>query len=855
MNTTTRKLITCLCLLLFVHLSRTLGQRNELTADDVASGVRADREAGRENRLARESSPYLLLHAHNPVDWYGWGPEALDKARRENKPIFLSIGYSSCYWCHVMERLVFSNQKIADYMNQHFVNIKVDREERPDIDDIYMTALMVYLQAVGSPQGGGWPLSMFLTPEGKPFAGGTYFPPRDDGGRLGFGSIARRVIELWTEREAQIRGNGDLITSEVRRIMKPRAAENPPELTHESVARVVRAVHGSYDSTHGGFGFDPASPDQPKFPVSTKLNLMSYAASRMDDDVAGRAVLHTLDRIAAGGIRDHLAGGFHRYSTDRRWHVPHFEKMLYDQAQLAVVYAQAWKSSGKAEYREAAEGVLDYVLAELTDEQGGFYSALDAETDDIEGKYYVWSTGQVRQLLGEDDAKIFMQVYGMQEPNPFEHGYVLHLPRSLSEVAAELKTDQATLASRLGRMRSDLLAARSTRETPLRDDKILTSWNGLMLRAFALCGSAFERPDYTAAAERAADFLLAELRDEHGRLYRTWRRGAAKIKGYLDDYAFLVEGLLALHETTGNARWLSSAVGLSELQIRYYRDPVGKAFFFTPSDHEQLIVRTRNAYDNVLPSGNSVSVRNLIRLSRLSGDDRYWNYARETLDVFAPAMQLSPESMTNMAIALAEYLEGPAVKSSRTDAGPVWHAVGRVRQASADTRQRRSSDTRKKKKQYVTGKAFLSVDKLPAGGRCHIVMIVDIADGWHIYANPANPDNVIPTTFRIRSTYGTRLVDVRYPKSHKLKFEDFPETAVYKKRAVIRGVLEVPPELAGRTESFELIVDYQACTHFRCLRPSQVVLRGKVAVPRRQDEIRMINANLFLDADRGTSRN
>ncbi|HUG92557.1 MAG TPA: thioredoxin domain-containing protein, partial [Planctomycetaceae bacterium] len=561
-----------------------------LAACDGARGTaaqedRADEPAARErrtpNRLIRESSPYLLLHAHNPVDWYPWGSEAFERAKREGKPVFLSIGYSSCYWCHVMERLVFENAEIAAYMNEHFVNVKVDREERPDVDEIYMTALQVYFQAIGSRQGGGWPLSMFLTPDGKPIAGGTYFPPETKDGRVGFPDVMRKMVEVWSQHREGVEGNAELISREVRRAMLPPLNLTPAKLEPALVASAVRAVAGSHDPEYGGVGFDPARPHAPKFPTPSKLALLEWAAVRDDDEAAGKVVLHTLDAIAAGGIRDHLGGGFHRYSTDREWLVPHFEKMLYDQAQLVDLYVAAFERTGERRYREVAEETLGFVLREMTGAEGGFFSALDAETDGIEGKFYVWSRAEVESVLGPGDAPLFLRAYGMTGPSRFEHGDMLHLPEPLDGLAAELRMDAGELRTSLAAMRAKLLDARTQRKPLLRDDKVLASWNGLMIHAFARAGAALERPDYTAAAARAATFVLSHMRDDRKRLQRTWREGRSSLNAYLDDYAFLVRGLLALHDATQDEKWLNAARRLTDQQIELFWDETGKAFFFT----------------------------------------------------------------------------------------------------------------------------------------------------------------------------------------------------------------------------------------------------------------------------------
>lgn len=611
------------------------------------------------NRLAKESSPYLLLHAYNPVDWYPWGSEALAKAKKEGKPIFLSIGYSSCYWCHVMERKVFENEKIAKYMNEHFVNIKVDREERPDIDDIYMNSLNVFFELIGSNQGGGWPLSMFLTSDGKPLMGGTYFPPKDEGGRPGFQTIMEFIVKNWNDKKVRPKfiQQADVIVENVKARMKPVAAVNPPAIERELVDTTVKAVINSFDPKYGGIDFQPNRPNGQKFPTAPKLALLQYQIERNHDAESQKVLYFTLDRIAAGGIHDQLGGGFHRYSTDRFWQVPHFEKMLYNQSQLASIYMKAWQKTKKKSYRQAAEDIFEFVEREMTDKKGGFHSALDAETDGIEGKYYVWSHKEVESILGKSDAEIFETVYGMKEENPFKYGFVLHLPVPIAEAAKTLDIDEKSLSSRLKTMKKKLLTVRQKRSPLLKDDKILTSWNAMMVRAYAEAGGIFKDEKYIATAEKAARFLLLDLRDKHGRLYRTWRNGHAKLKAYLDDYAFLVEALLTLHQVTGKQEWLDAALKLNDLQIKYYWSKEAGAFFFTAHDHEELIARTRNSYDSVLPSGNSVAVRNLVRLAKLTGDKKYLEYAKGTIDVFSGTLKQIPRGLTNMAIAIGEYLD------------------------------------------------------------------------------------------------------------------------------------------------------------------------------------------------------
>ncbi|MEX2288609.1 MAG: DUF255 domain-containing protein [Planctomycetaceae bacterium] len=852
--------VSAVCLLMVACLLSNGTVRSASAEEAKKSEKQPGDVAHKANRLARETSPYLLLHAHNPVDWYPWGPEAFEKAKQENKPIFLSIGYSSCYWCHVMERLVFMNEEIARYMNEHFVNVKVDREERPDVDEIYMTALQIYFQAIGSPQGGGWPMSMFLTPEGKPFAGGTYFPPTANEGQLDFPTYMRRIVTAWKDERETLVKNADILTSYVRRTVKPGLNLNPVKLDHSLTAAVSSAIIESFDPQYGGIGFSEESPNAPKFPSPVRLAFLEYQAVQHGDAKAAEALDQTLDKLAAGGIRDHLGGGFHRYSTDRQWHVPHFEKMLYDQAQLADVYTAAYRRTKKPLYRQVAEETFDYVLREMTDARGGFHSALDAETDGVEGKYYVWSADEVAALLGADNAAIFKRVYGFNEPQVFEHGYVLHVVQPAEKTA--------DLEQQLAPMRRTLWEARNKRKPLLKDDKILTSWNGLMIRALARGGAAFERADYTAAAEKAARFVLTDMRDEQGGLRRTYRGGQAKLNAYLDDYAFLIDGLLALNETTHNDEWLGSARGLADQQIAQFWDADGKGFFFTSNNHEELIARTRNAHDSVLPAGNSVSVHNLVRLTLLTGDAKYRTRAEETLAVFAPKLQESPGVMAHMAFALGVFLdesqpvskaatplpsreglgEGGTAQSPLTSPNVIpQRAVERLAAKPPEEEQKPAEKNAKKKPAHkISAKAFLSVDKLTKGGTCRVVMYVDIADGWHINTNPAKPDKFIATEFTLKSKQGTTLTNVQYPAGKPVKVPGLNEPQhIYEKRAVIYGELKVPETVAANEEELELSVHYQACNDKSCLPPKTFKLEGKLPIVGKGEPVKQINQDKF----------
>ena len=842
----------------------------------VSAETASNDKAEHVNRLAHETSPYLLMHARNPVDWYPWGPEAFEASKASGKPVFLSIGYSSCYWCHVMERLVFENEEIAEYMNEHFINIKVDREERPDIDDIYMTALQIYNQLSGNGGGGGWPLSMFLTPEGKPIAGGTYFPPGDIDGRTGFPTLCRRIINAWTTKRESIDQGAETITQYLQKEMSPGFSLEKVELTRELAESVSRSIVQSHDPEFGGVDFRMDNPNSPKFPVPTKLALLQYEVEHHDNAAAERVLYHTLDAMAAGGIRDHLAGGFHRYSTDRQWLVPHFEKMLYDNAQLANVYINAARATNKAEYRRVAEEILSFILSDMTDPTGAFHSAIDAETDGIEGKYYVWSRDEVQRTLGEQTI-FFGKTYGLNLETPFEHGYVLHLPRSIEEVAADEKVSPRVLRMKLEESRERLLKVRDLRESPIKDDKILTSWNGLMIKAFVNAGTTFSQQKYLTAADRALMFILTNMRNKDGQLLRTWRGGTGKLQAYLDDYAFLVEAMLEMHFVSRDEKWLRAARRLTDDQIRMFHDETSGGFFFTAHDHEELLARTKNAWDSVLPSGNSVSIRNLVRLASLTGDPAYRDHAEKTLELFAPQMKSNPRGTSNLALALNEFLDNKDFRSltervrddqavkdaapnettpTNPDATPTGPAPRELpaapvkpgeNSAPPNTSADEGNDSQKTPDR-VTATAFLSTSRLPAGDRCRIAVVLEVEPGWHINTNPAFPEFLIPTTVSIRSDQGTTLESLKFPAGKDLKIEGLPESyQVYDGKITIFGELVVPKNAAGKQEAFELHIRYQSCDDEHCERPRTLKFAGSVPVAEVGESVQQINRAVFKD--------
>ncbi len=617
------------------------------------------------NRLAKETSPYLLLHAHNPVDWYPWGLEALAKAKKEKKLIFLSVGYSSCYWCHVMERESFMDEEIAKFLNEHFVCVKVDREERPDIDEIYMTSLQVYNQLVGSPAGGGWPMSMFLTPDAKPIGGGTYFPPRTnkERGLMGFIDVLKQISGSWEKDPENVAKQAAFITERVRLQMRNRPPLAAGPLGASTLDDLQAALAEDFDPKYGGFRYSEDNPRIPKFPEPSNLEFLIDRVRRSGDPQAKKMLLATLEHMASGGIRDHLGGGFHRYSTDRYWRIPHFEKMLYDNAQLASVYAEAYGLTKREEFRRVVDELLQFVLRELTAEHGGFYSALDAETDGEEGRYYVWETEELKQILSQEEFKLFADVYGVSEGPNFEGRHALLLPRPLEESAKQLKLSPKQLEMKLEPIRKKLLAVRGKRKRPLRDTKILTSWNGLMIRGFADSGRILKEDRYIKAAAAAADFALNKLRGEDGRLKRTYAGGQAKLNAYLDDYAFLIDGLIALHRASGDRRWLDAAGGMMEKQIELFADENGGGFYFTSADHEALIARSHGPMDGARPSGNSVSAANLLYLAKTLNKPEYRKLANKTVQARAAVFSQAPSALPRMAIALAKLLDekpGPA---------------------------------------------------------------------------------------------------------------------------------------------------------------------------------------------------
>jgi uncharacterized protein len=582
------------------------------------------------NHLIHETSPYLLQHAENPVDWYPWGEEAFEKARRENKPVLLSIGYSACHWCHVMAHESFEDEQIAQLMNENFVNIKVDREERPDLDQIYMSAVQMMTHH------GGWPMTVFLTPDAVPFYGGTYFPPQDRYNMPGFPKVLIGVAEAYRDRQDDIRETGTSLVNELKRLSATGGSDYPIEL--ELLDAAYAGIVRTYDSINGGFG------GAPKFPPAMTLEFLLRTHARTGNRDALEMVSHTCRKMANGGIYDQLGGGFHRYSTDARWLVPHFEKMLYDNALLSRLYLHYFQVSEEAFARETVEGILDYVLREMTHAEGGFYSTHDADSEGHEGKFFVWTMDEIRAALGEDDARIFSAYYNITDTGNFEGKNIPNVTR----------TAEPEWRASLEESKRKLFGLREQRIKPDRDEKVLTAWNGLMLASFAEAGVVLNRPDYTNAARRNAEFVLSNLRRD-GSLLRTWKDGIAKFNAYLEDYAFLIEGLVTLFETTGESRWLNEALALTDRMIREFWDEDAGGFFFTGKSHESLIVRSKDYFDNATPSGNSVAALVLARLATLTNKESYRNLAIAVLREVGDQIRRYPSGF-GYALSAADFL-------------------------------------------------------------------------------------------------------------------------------------------------------------------------------------------------------
>lgn len=798
----------------------------------------------RGNRLARETSPYLLMHAHNPVDWYPWGSEAFTRARTENKPIFLSVGYSSCFWCHVMERECFENEAIAALLNKNFICVKVDREERPDVDQVYMTAVQVF-------GGGGWPMTVFLTPDGRPFFGGTYFPPADRDGMPGLPTLVADVVDAWKNHRDAIERDADRLAKLVADSMKADTDQKPRPIDRSTAEAGVQSLADQFDPAYGGFGFDPNNSRRPKFPepanlvflldrrrrdletknVISKKNEQALTQSRRpasplvenDRKIATfepfAMAAKTLDEIARGGIRDQLAGGYHRYSVDRSWTVPHFEKMLYDNAQLADVFIEIYALTHDNRWKTEAEAALNFMINDLRLPDGGFASALDAEAGGEEGTPYVWSRDEIAAAVDERDFPFVQKVFGIdRDPNFEGKRYVLRRPLPPENEAEAVDLTPELVEKKLAPVRARLLKARSARNQPLRDDKVIVSWNALAIAAFAHAGAVFENERYRKVADETADFLLAKLVAANGGLFRTYRAGAAKIDAYLEDYAFLAEALLRLYRTTNEPKRLDQARKLVDRALDLFEDRRSGGFYVTSERSEGLIARPKDQNDGVVPSGTSVITRALIELAAITHESRYLDAAERSLVSHSAILARRPDRFPILLIALEELLDARpnskiAAESAKSSEIP---QVKTKANAGVIAEPRVEGD-----RKIVAGKSF------------SVSISVKIDPGLHIYANPTRNDSIPPTKLSLEPKAGFRLARVEYPAGTLKEYEPAGvagKIGVYEGTIAINAVIEVDRSAPEGDATLVLKLDHQACDARSCRAPAKLEIPVPIRV-------------------------
>lgn len=608
-----------------------------------------------QNQLQFEKSPYLLQHADNPVDWYPWGDEAFTKARNEDKPVFLSIGYSTCHWCHVMAHESFEDEQVAARMNELFVCIKVDREERPDVDNIYMTACQMLSGH------GGWPLTIIMTPDKLPFFAATYIPKENRFGRPGMLEIMNQIENLWLNRRADVINSAQQITSSLQELALAQTSTEPERISEGTLRHAYAQLDSRFDERYGGFG------KAPKFPSPHNLLFLLRYWKRSHDERALQMVEKTLHEMRMGGVYDHIGFGFHRYSTDSRWLLPHFEKMLYDQAMMTMAYTETFLATGNRAYQQTAREILTYVLRDMTDPAGGFYSAEDADSEGEEGKFYVWTLNEIRKVLDSKTVEMIQEIFNIEPSGNYQEETtreytgqnILYLTRPLTGWAHAYGMPETELAAKIEAARQKLFDVREKRIHPGKDDKILTDWNGLMIAALAKAGQAFDEPDYIAAAEKSAEFILNTMRDAHGRLWHRYRDGEAGLAAHVDDYAYLIWGLTELYQATFNTRYLETALELTDTLIAQFWDETAGGFYFTAADGEALIVRQKEFYDGAIPSGNSVAAYNLLRLNRLTGRTEFEEKAHTLATAFGATLNKAPSYYTFMLTAL-DFAFGPA---------------------------------------------------------------------------------------------------------------------------------------------------------------------------------------------------
>ncbi len=753
----------------------------------IASGMEGGggSEHAHTNRLIDQTSPYLLQHAHNPVDWWPWSSEALDEARRADKPIFLSVGYSTCHWCHVMERESFEDPRVAARLNEGFVPIKVDREERPDIDKIYMLATQLLTGQ------GGWPNSVFLTPDGRPFFAGTYFPPEDRYGRPGFLTVLSRLHTAWTHSRDEISQQASQVAKALQEHDPATAmgsqvsgALSPMQIQH-AVARMLE----QFDTEHGGFG------SAPKFPPHPQLRLILQQLRRAQNPPLRQALLLTLDKMCRGGIYDHVGGGFHRYSTDAEWFLPHFEKMLYDNAQLAWIYADAHELEPRDRYKRTATQTCDWVLRKMTDPHGGFYSALDADSQGQEGLYYLWEKEEIHRNLPRKQAQLFCGAFGVMSEGNFRDPVTGERPGSNVLYRAEpcrtlskcLEISQDKVARMLSQCLETIRRHRNDRVPPARDEKVLTAWNAMMISALVRCGGVFGRKQYLQAATKAATFLWEQMRDSEGNLLRTWRNGQAKIHAYLEDYALLAGALLDLAEATGEEEHENRACELAEAMVERFADQQTGQFYFTAGG-EELLMRPADWLDNATPSPAGAAVEVLARLARRKQREDFAALVDKALAMQGGLIRQAPTAVATLVRTLQVRLE---------DGGE----PGQARQGVVG----------------VTSEVEHSA--LAPGDSARLRVSLEIAEGWHVYGQGGGQGHFVPTSFALGGDASLELKDVSYPQPERLEMGQKGTLPVYHGRCEFALRIEALPNAQPGRHEATLTVEYQPCNEQSCLEP------------------------------------
>lgn len=747
------------------------------------------------NALINETSPYLLQHAHNPVDWHPWGEEAFAKAKRENKPIFLSVGYSTCYWCHVMEVESFEDEEVAKVINEHFIAIKVDREERPDIDEQYMIVTQLLTQR------GGWPNSVWLTPDGKPWMAGTYFPKQR------FIAVLNQLHQFWVTRNADVLKQADSLAQASEQVAEPQFGTDI-DLSPELVSQAIAPLIARFDPKHGGFG------TAPKFPPHGTLQLLLERYRQTDDDKLLPLITRTLDAMWLGGIHDHIGGGFHRYATDGEWLLPHFEKMLYDNAQLMRSYADAFDITGDSRYQDAVADIYQWIIREMTSPDGAFYSALDSGEVGKEGEAYVWSMKQLHEALPADEAKRFADIYQFEATGNFKEeasgqrneGNIPHLSAMLDDVAAERDQDADDLKKQLAKMRAKLLAYRKTWPQPHKDDKVLTSWNGLMIGSLAHAGRLLESPVYVEAAKRAADFVLTRMvRD--GQLLRSYRDGKAKLPGYLDDYAYFTQGLVELYRATDDSRWLEMSQRFADQMIEGFEDRDGGGFYFTGSQHEELLVRSKHlGGGGNIPNPNGVAAQVLVDLTQLTGEPRYRDAAARALDSLAAMMAQQPSASEDLLIATLRYFE-----TENADPNKVASAnVGNSNENELD-----------RKVGPVQIRVEASSEKVSPGQEFKLTVSLIIDTGWHLYGKNPDTDFVKPSSILVEPNDAFTYGEIDVPAGKDERDPVLAQTLnLYDGKVKFTMPATVRNDIEPGLRKLSIAVTTQACDDRRCLPPT-----------------------------------